>query len=543
MNAPQPGREVAAPPVAALPAATFGGELEALVVDATGALAPMSPELRREAAARIAGETRLRGDLDLHGESAEVGWDLVRSTPELNLGVHDAVTGVVRWAHRSVAQLNHVLHDAGLGLLATAFHPRATEEDSYRHVTDKPLYRLFRGTSQGPAATVTEGERAMLAAAWPVDPHRGRGFDHTAPVPTAGVHVWNRTEPDTAGSHLALVAALGWLVNLVTANGPLRRGRLAARDTRLSAVERMLAPSRFPRDVLLAGPPPHRPRGLADYLRWVLSFRPLAVAEPDEAGTAWQRPLAVIPPDDAPATWSTLDFLELDRCRVVGPDGEPRWVRPRFAHLCNGGDWFYWPSTGGRLRVLAPRPEEVGARDFAEAVRAGDDAALADLLTRAGAAGCDAGALCIEGRAAATVLPCPLWGEHGDRFTAVPFVLQTAVLRAHHEIWEVLDRTGLSWRELTVDLPARTNRIGGFGARIGPVAVRDLAREVWRVAARALTAAELALVGDTVDVVLERAKAPAELQLDFLADRTRRGDPAPDAVDALLEVLRVPLTP
>lgn len=156
---------------------------------------------------------------------------------------------------------------------------------------------------------------------------------------------------------------------------------------------------------------------------------------------------------------------------------------------------------------------------------------------------CAGGVLCIEGRAAATVLPSPLWGDHADRFTAVPFVLHTAALRAHRELGEVLDRTGLSRRELTVDLPALTNRIGGFDARIGRVAARDLARDVWRVASRCLTASELDLVGDTVDVVLDRGEAPAELQLDFLAGRTRRGDTAPEAVSALLAALRVPLDP
>jgi hypothetical protein len=526
-----------------LPPNTFGGEVEALVVDGAGDLAPMVPEIKRAASAAIAEETARRGDLDVYGGSSTVSWDVPMSTSELNLGVYDSVPGVVRSALLSISVLNRVLGANGLRLLASSNHPLNTEEHAYQYVVNKPIYRLFRGTSQGPVATMTEGEQAMLAAVWPDEPSRGRGFDHMAHGLSAGVHVWTRTDPWSAGSHLALLSALGWMVNLITANGPVRHGRVVARDARLTTWERFLVPSRCGRDVQLGRPLPQRPRGLTDYFGWVLSFQPLAVQDLTEGGNAWEHPLAVIPPAGAPANWTILDFLELDRCQVAGSDGRIQWIEPQFGHICNSGDWFYWPATGGRLRMLAPYPEKVDAREFARAVRTGDDTAVADLLDLAGIRDNTSGALCIEGRASATTLPCELWGERGTQFVATPFVLQTAIFRAHREIWHVLEESGLSWQELTVDLPRMTNETGGFAAMIRKVAARDLARRVWRIAASRLSQAERLLVGDSVDEILERAQAPAELQLDFLQDQSRRGFRELDAVVALTDMLRVPSGP
>ncbi|HKN51309.1 MAG TPA: hypothetical protein VJX66_02345, partial [Amycolatopsis sp.] len=360
-----------------LPQATFGGEIEALVIDKNGTLTPMLPDIRKAAASAIAEEFARQDLLDFYGNSPNVGWDVPMSTPELNLGVYDALPGVVRSARLSVSVLNRVLDDHGLHLLGAAYHPRDTEEHAYRYVVNKPIYRLFRGSSQG-RANLTAGEQAMLSAVWPDDPERGRGFDHTAHGLSAGIHVWTRTIPESAGSHLALLSALGWMFNLITANGPVRHGRIVARDTRLNTWERFLAPSRCSRDVLLARPLPVPPRGLADYWGWVLSFRPFAVQDLDEGGNAWAHPLALIAPAGAAEDWSMLDFLELDRCRAIGPDGVTRWIEPRFAHICNSGDWFYWPTTGGRLRILAPYPEKIDPREFAHAVRAGNDASLAE---------------------------------------------------------------------------------------------------------------------------------------------------------------------
>jgi hypothetical protein len=524
-----------------LPPNTFGGEVEALVVDGAGDLAPMLPEIKQAATAAIAAETVRRGDLDVYGGASTVSWDVPMSTSELNLGVYDSVPGVVRSAWLAISVLNRVLGDNGLRLLASSFHPLNAEEHAYQYVVNKPIYPLFRGTSQGPVATMTDGERAMLAAVWPDEPSRGRGFDHMAHSLSAGVHVWTRTDPWSAGSQLALLSALGWMVNLITANGPVRHGRVVARDVRLTTWERFLAPSRCPCDVRICHPLPRRPRGLADYFGWVLSFQPLAVQDLTEGGNAWEHPLAVISPADAPVNWTFLDFLELDRCQVVGSDGRTRWLKPQFGHICNSGDWFYWPATGGRLRMLAPYPEKVDARKFAHAVRSGDDTAVADLLDIAGIRDNTSGALCIEGRASATALPCELWGERGTRFVATPFVLQTALLRAHEEIWHVLEESGLSWQELTVDLPRMTNETGGFAATIRQVAARDLARRVWRIAASQLSEAERLLVGDSVDEILERAQAPAELQLEFLRAQSRRGVGERDAVVALTDMLRVPL--
>lgn len=526
-----------------LPSTTFGGEVEALVIGADGQLAPMTPELRDEAVSAITAETQLRGDLDLYAQPPGLSWDVAMSTAELNLGVHRTLPGVVRWAWLAVATLNHVLSRHGLSLLATAYHPRDTEEYAYRQVTNKAIYRLFRGTRQGPTDDLTAGEQAMLAAAWPDQPELGRGFDHRVHSLSAGVHVWTRTTPESAGSHLALIHALGWMFNLITANGPLRHGRIVARDVRLTTWDRFLAPSRCSRDLLIGRPLPHRPGGLADYFRWVLSFCPLAVPDVETGGAAWDHPLAVISPAEGSSDWSMLDFLELDRCQVVGLDGNVRWVKPQFAHFCNGGDWFYWPATGGRLRVLAPYPEQIDPWAFAQAVRHDDDTALAEMFVLAGIGATGDGALCIEGRASATALPAPLWAEAGQPMMAIPFILQTAVFRAHQEVWSVLRASGLSWEELTVTLPHLTNGIGpghGFGAVLGKVTAGELAQRVWEVAAGHLTPPELALVGDSIDQVLGHKKAPTEVQLAFLENRTDRGLVATDAVTALIDVLRVP---
>jgi hypothetical protein len=251
----------------------------------------------------------------------------------------------------------------------------------------------------------------------------------------------------------------------------LRQGKLIARDARMAVWDRFLENSRCPGDALLASPLPERPNGLSDYFRWVLAFHPLAVPDLQAGGNAWERPLGVRFAQDS----TFLDFLEAGRWQVVDVDGVVRTIEPGFGHVCNGGDWFYWPANGGRLRVLADQPEGVDPKVFAQAVRCGDNATIADLIDVKAA-----GALCIEGRAAATVLPSLLWGaDIGLAMMAGPFVLQTALFRAHEEIWPILHSTGLSWHDLTIVLPKLTNRNGpggGFSVSLGNVKVGSPSR-------------------------------------------------------------------
>ncbi|MGB3439143.1 MAG: hypothetical protein WBA97_10370 [Actinophytocola sp.] len=64
-----------------LPGTTFGGEVEALVVNAAGDLAPMELEVKRKAADAIAEEKARQGHLDLYGGTTTVSWDVPKSTP------------------------------------------------------------------------------------------------------------------------------------------------------------------------------------------------------------------------------------------------------------------------------------------------------------------------------------------------------------------------------------------------------------------------------------------------------------------------------
>ena len=177
--------------------------------------------------------------------------------------------------------------------------------------------------------------------------------------------------------------------------------------------------------------------------------------------------------------------------------------------------------------------DQVDPKLFAQAIINGDEAVFQSLLIQGGIL---EGSICLEGRIAATVLPTKnnlSW----ERFS-IPFVLQTAILRAHREVWRLLEATPLTWTDLTEVLPDMTNDVKhGFEAIEKGVHVTELATQIWTLAQKSLTDEERALVGDEIDMILSRHMAPAEEQIAFIKMALRDGNAMDEALQKLVHHL------
>lgn len=282
----------------------------------------------------------------------------------------------------------------------------------------------------------------------------------------------------------------------------------------------MLATSRYPNDRQLTKNLPSRPQGLSSYFKYVFcNQRLMAVpcAELHTTGSAvnYKRRFRALvqPPDNQEFT--VLTYLSAQSAQAVDIyNGQVEDIQPSVAHVFNGYDFFYFPQGGARLRISLPHADLINPHAFVRAIYNEDDRELQALLTKGGI---NEGFICIEGRAPATVLPTrakPDW----QRF-AIPFVLQTALLRRHKEVFAVLANLKFTWQELTDELPAKTNDTSyGFQTTIRGTNVTELAQYIWKITKGSLSSEERNLVGDEIDEILKNKKAPAEEQLDLLHD-------------------------
>ncbi|HYU73185.1 MAG TPA: hypothetical protein VEL31_10945 [Ktedonobacteraceae bacterium] len=512
---------------------TYGGEVEMLAIKHDNGLpVPFDDEVRTMV------QDALRHVRDIQDKHLSVGYDSSRHLIEIGAGVHSELARLVGALKEAISTVERILWDERHAcLLSVSFHPTEDMATAYKNVLPKPIYDLWRGVYNGQHRLKPD----VLGKVYPSEPEKGRGWQHQFTAMSTSIQPWNSLEIETAADQLAVLQATSWMFNLLTANSPFaEKRRTGKRDVRLDIWEPMLSTSRYKNDAQLIKNLPTRPRGLTDYYRHVFGYQRLMAipcAEVQTTGSIinYKKCFRAVVQCADQQEFSVLDYLSADYVSVVDVErGEVEKIRSSVSHVFNGYDFLYFPRYGARLRVQLPYADSIDARAFAAAIRSGDEMLLRDLFIQGGVKD---GFICVEGRVPATNLPTqakPDW----KRF-CIPFVLQTALLRKHEEVLALLlDETGLEWQQLVEVLPARTNRISsGFKTQLRGVQATELAQQLWLLVQGSLSREERELVGDEIDEILSRQKAPAEEQLDLMADLS---DAASDAVrdDAFARLIK-----
>jgi gamma-glutamylcysteine synthetase len=485
---------------------TYGGEVETLAVQCgTWRLFPLDTPAQKQVQAIIEKE----------GEHAvqpvNLDYDEAQHILEFQGAVSYHLPQLVTMYQQAIATTCRLLQrQCQATLLSSSFHPFEDPVEAYQHVVPKPLYDLFRGYRPGLSSVSLD----TLKKIYPTEPERGRGWWHEIGSLAASVQPWNSLTLEQAASQIAVLQACGWMFTLLTANAPFYRGKVTGkRDYRLEIWKGrgMLARSRYLADRANAKNLPSKPMGLTDYYAYVLkSQRPMVIPQPKKAHHNYKLAfLGVVQPEDW-REFNTLTYLQAKSIRAVDIEtGEVQEVRPSVAHICNGFDFLYYPGGGARIRIHLPEADRLDPRLFAQAIKTRNEPLLHELLREAKV---HLGFICAEGRASATVLPTqkhPGWER-----LSIPFVLQTALIRSHQEVFAFLESTPLTWHDLTCLLPARCNaRKHGFATQIKGIDATELARHIWMIARQSLTEEERSLVRDEIDEILNRRMAAAEEQL------------------------------
>jgi hypothetical protein len=490
---------------------TYGGEVEILIIDkSTGSVAPLPQDIR------AAIQQKLDDVLDSSGSPMHIGYDATSSLVELRGGIYGELSHLLYSLQHALFQLWDALEkEDKYSLLASAYHPREDPRSAYQYVLPRPVYSVVKGSY----SNASHVHKDALAKIYPTRPELGRNWHHEETSLAAAIQPWNSLEPAQAADQIAALQATGWIFNLLTANSPFAQGRLTGkRDYRLEIWDAMTATSRYKQDRTLMSNVPTRPRRLVDYYKFVFSNqRPAVIPDlhPFTQGNSVQdnktNILAIKQPNDR-QEFNILTYLQADTIKTIRLDSAVEQnVTPSVAHIFNNFDFFYIPRYGARLRINLPDAERLDPKEFAQAILAGDEATFQALLVQGGIR---KGSLCVEGRVSATALPTQ--NSSGWEQFSIPFVLQTAIIRSHREILDLLEKTKLTWNDLIDRLPTLTNTIEyGFKTTINGYKADELAKRVWEIAKTRLSTEESTLVGDTIDRILHTHKAPAEEQIDF----------------------------
>ncbi|QBD77283.1 hypothetical protein EPA93_15295 [Ktedonosporobacter rubrisoli] len=509
MNAPEPS-----------PASTYGGEVETLAVEGnTGRLFPVASLLQQHA------QKILSQDRELSLQRVVLDYDEAEHILEFRGVVAHHLPQLISTYRRSLVLVQELLRQhSPASLLSSSFHPLEDPSFAYQYVVPKPLYELF----QGPLQVGSHVPFSALSKIYPTNPERGRGWSLELGAMAASIQPWNSLPLEGAASQIALLQAMGWMFNLLTANSPFLQGTLSdKRDYRLEVWgdHGLLASSRYLTDLALTKNLPTRPAGLTDYYRYVLrQQRPLVLPLRKETGSANEYKytfLGIIQPNDT-REFNALTYLQMDQVRAVDIEtGEEQDVHPSVAHLFNGFDFLYYPRYGARIRLHLPEADQLDPKLFAQAVESRNEPLFHSLLRQAKV---QTGFLCAEGRIPATVLPThthPGW----ERFS-IPFVLQTALVRSQREVFTFLASTPLTWYDLAHRLPSLCNeRTQGFSACVKGINATELARQIWALARQRLTEEEVACVNNEIEEILDTRMAPAEEQValfETLSQRTTK---------------------
>lgn len=510
---------------------TYGGEVEMLAVSReTGSPAPLSFHLQAKVQEAVSTVT------DVDGNALSVDYDSAKYLVEIGAGIHDSLPRMISALSRTISILQRTLvRKTRDSLLSSSYHPFEEMQSAYIESVRKPLYDLYRGPFKGELIIHPE----VLPKVFPTHPEIGRGWKLEASMLAAATQPWNSLMVEQAADQLAVIQATGWVFNLLTANSPFAYGRLTGkRDSRLEIWEQLMSTSRYSQDRALIRSLPAKPGGLTDYYRYIHSQqRPAIVPHVGKEETADRKYrmkfLAFVQPEDEQEL-NVLKYLQANSVTAIDIEtGEEKEIKPSVAHIFNGFDFLYYPRYGARLRVNLPMADQVDPKLFAQAIINGDEAVFQSLLIQGGIL---EGSICLEGRIAATVLPTknnPSW----ERFS-IPFVLQTAILRAHREVWRLLEATPLTWTDLTEVLPDMSNDVKhGFETVIKGIHVTELATQIWTLAQKSLTDEERALVGDEIDMILSRHMAPAEEQIALIEMTLRDGHSMDEALQKLVHHL------
>lgn len=497
---------------------TYGGESELLLINRdSGKLVPMSKDMQSCA------QDTVSDHLDMRGAPVDVGYDSSTHLIEIGGGVWDSLPGVVTALQNGVIATQQEANRNGDSLLSASHHPVDNIQEAYDNgVLPKGLYDILRG----PHNDTLRIHAAVLSTIYPEEPETGRRWKHEVGTMAASAQPWTSLELDTAAEQIAALQATGWMMNLLTANGPYAEGMdTGKRDYRLEmwGPKGIMSTSKHEGDRNLTENIPIQPDSLSTYYNYVWgNQRPMVIPVQQAEGIDSQyktKFMAVVQPPEA-EEFNVLTYLSADSIQAIDIEtGEQMNIKPSIAHVVNGFDFLYFPRYGARLRMNLPKADEIDSKEVANAVQQGDEETFKQLLKAGGIE--DGGFLCAEGRVAATVLPTED-NPHWNRFN-LPFVLQTAIARSHKDVMDVMMNThALEWKDLAYTLPELTNDAAhGFNATLKnskgkTVQAADLAAEIWNVASKSLLPEELDLVEDEIEAMVAKRQGPAEEQKEYV---------------------------
>ncbi len=485
---------------------TYGGEIETLAVDInTGHLMQVP-------------KNTLTSLSQAH--QANFGYDSSYHLLETNLPVSLSLVSLVEKARQVATILNTRLRQDKTSLVSTSHHPTDNILKAYTDgVLSKPIYDLLSGR-RAPRFSLKDN---VLPQVYGQDHKNGRGWNHPIGTMSSSIQPWNSLDFNVAPQQLAVLQATGFMFNLLTANSPFAEGEATGlRDSRLRMWGKggMIDTSRYPQERALANNLPEKPRGYSDYFKFVLGHqRPFVVplsVKADGADSSYKTKFMAVVQTGLGENYSVLDMMQAKTIKCIDIEtGESVDVKPSLSMFFNGFDFLNFPPSA-RFRISLPDADSINPSIFAKAVLSGDESTVRKLLLEAGID--KGGFVCAEGRIAATVLPTQ--DSRGWEEFNLPYVLQTALVRAHQPVMEIIHKSGLTWKDLTVVLPKLTNSTdNGFFSETKAIKAVDLATKIWHVAKKTLTKDELALVGDQIDHILSTKTAPAERQLNYVSRR------------------------
>jgi hypothetical protein len=542
---------------------TYGAEAEYLAVTANGnhQLRPLTAETNYTH----------RSETEPWLEDVDFGLDSTRHLGELG-GMGYVSHDLVETFRRLTVSLSILINEAAENDVAipdiSAFPQEGGVAAYNENVQPKPIYNILRGihsTTRNPELW----ERVLKAAGYE---DNGRGWKHEVGGDKASLQPWTSLNLETAHQEIAALQATGFVFNLLGANSPYNEGRLTGkRDTRVEMWDPevgIMSTSVVESDRKLVEPvaefvsPDGEVKGLASYYKYTLgNLVPMVVPAKQVEGNGAYKSSFWIPAERI----SALEYLkrsgkagdaslgqdptkfyseagaelteEQRKIKFVEPEtGDVVYGAPSVGDFFNGFDFMYFPRHSARLRVNLPQAGELDPYQFAKAIENEDNAALLELMGQGGIA---AGHVCAEGRVSAINLPTaerPGWER-----TAIPFVLQAGIARGAAEILGYVN-SQVTWQQASEVLPALTNTSqltaedkAGFNAEVTGrdgqvVRAVDLAKGIWEIAKKYLSAEEQALVGDELDDILDQHRAGAEEQIEFVV---RSGKPLKKALIAL----------
>lgn len=360
------------------------------------------------------------------------------------------------------------------------------------------------------------------------DAKNGRGWKHYVGTDKASIQPWNQLVPEQAGSQIAAVMMSGFLFVLIGANSPdgkIRDQRVNMWDPKVG----IMSTSKIKSDRNLVRAPKNflksdgTAKGIASYFKYVLSNQRPPVVGARSNSKEYKSDFLIVENTSQSALQMLKKAKPITTYDLI--TGEKQLINPSLKDVFNGFDYLYFPRFGSRIRIFIENPDKVDPSLFAKAVEEENDKLVLKMLKSAGIDKVGFGVLA-EGRVAATNLPNK-FNKNWTR-TAMPFVLQTSIIRSHKAILKKLNYLGIKWEEAVEKLPQIANEFSkGFNGKTkSGHQLSELGLTIWEIAKKSLAKEELELImyegKDQIKEILKNKRAGSEEKLE-LASTVKKG--------------------